>query len=62
MKHRILIVDDEPDILEFVKYNLAREGYEVFTAQNGAEALAAAAEHRPHPVSYTHLRAHETSV
>ena len=48
MKHRILIVDDEPDILEFVKYNLAREGYEVFTAQNGAEALAAAAEHRPH--------------
>ena len=40
MKHRILIVDDEPDILEFVKYNLAREGYEVFTAQNGAAAAA----------------------
>ena len=48
MSHRILLVDDEPDILEFVKYTLVKEGYEVFTAQNGAEALKAAAQHRPH--------------
>ncbi len=48
MKHRILLVDDEIDILEFVRYNLVREGYEVFTAENGAEALRLAAEHRPH--------------
>ena len=48
MSHRILLVDDEVDILEFVRYNLVREGYEVFTAENGAEALKAAAECRPH--------------
>lgn len=48
MSHRILIVDDEPDILEFVKYNLAKEGYTVFTAQNGAEALDVAARQHPH--------------
>lgn len=48
MSHRILLVDDEVDILEFVKYNLVKEGYEVFTAQNGAEALKVAAERRPH--------------
>ena len=35
MSHRILLVDDEVDILEFVRYNLVREGYEVFTAENG---------------------------
>lgn len=48
MSHRILLVDDEIDILEFVKYNLVKEGYEVHTAQNGAEALSLAAEHSPH--------------
>lgn len=48
MSHRILIADDEPDILEFVKYNLTKEGYTVFTAHNGAEALAVAAEQHPH--------------
>ncbi|WP_418992144.1 response regulator transcription factor [Alistipes sp.] len=48
MNHRILLVDDEIDILEFVRYNLVREGYEVFTAQNGEEALRIAAECRPH--------------
>ena len=48
MSHRILLVDDEEDILEFVRYNLVREGYEVYTAQNGAEALQRAAACRPH--------------
>lgn len=48
MSHRILLVDDEVDILEFVRYNLVREGYEVFTAQNGAEAIEIAARCRPH--------------
>ena len=47
MSHRILLVDDEVDILEFVRYNLVREGYEVFTAQNGAEALEKAAKESP---------------
>ncbi len=48
MSHRILLVDDEIDILEFIRYNLLREGYEVFTAQNGEEALRVAAVCRPH--------------
>ncbi len=48
MSHRILLVDDEVDILEFVRYNLTREGYEVFTAENGIEALRVAAQCRPH--------------
>jgi two-component system alkaline phosphatase synthesis response regulator PhoP len=37
--HTILIVDDEPDILEFLSYNIRKEGYKVFTASNGMEAL-----------------------
>ncbi|MEN9699488.1 MAG: hypothetical protein RLZZ301_686 [Bacteroidota bacterium] len=37
--HTILIVDDEPDILEFLSYNIRKEGYKVFTAENGIEAL-----------------------
>ena len=48
MPHRILLVDDEPDIIEFIRYNLLREGYEVYSASNGAEALQVAAQHRPH--------------
>lgn len=48
MSHRILLVDDEDDILEFIRYNLLKEGYEVFTASDGAQALERAAECRPH--------------
>ena len=33
MSHRILLVDDEDDILEFVRYNLQREGYDMYTNQ-----------------------------
>jgi two-component system alkaline phosphatase synthesis response regulator PhoP len=36
---RILIADDEPDILEIVSYNLQNEGFEVYTAKNGDEAI-----------------------
>jgi two-component system alkaline phosphatase synthesis response regulator PhoP len=36
---RVLIVDDEPDILEIISYNLIKEGYEIQTAKNGIEAL-----------------------
>jgi two-component system alkaline phosphatase synthesis response regulator PhoP len=36
---KILIVDDEPDILEFLKYSLEMNGFEVFTALNGIDAL-----------------------
>ena len=39
---KILLVDDEPDILEIVGYNLKNEGYQVYTANNGVEALKTA--------------------
>ena len=45
---KILIADDEPDILEFVKYNLEKEGYQVFTAENGNDALQIAQTNLPH--------------
>ena len=38
-KQRILLVDDEPDILEFLGFNLEMEGYEVQRANNGAEGV-----------------------
>lgn len=47
-QYKILLVDDEEDVLEFIGYNLKREGYEVFTARNGEEALQIAREKHPH--------------
>jgi two-component system phosphate regulon response regulator PhoB len=47
MTHRILVVDDEPDITALVAYHLAKAGYRVSTATNGTEALRAATEQRP---------------
>ena len=45
---RILLVDDEPDILEILKYNLTSEGYQVSTAKNGLEGVEKAKKKRPH--------------
>ncbi len=45
---RILLVDDEPDILEIVGYNLSSEGYDVYTAEDGLKAISKAKKHRPH--------------
>jgi two-component system alkaline phosphatase synthesis response regulator PhoP len=39
MSNKILLVDDDPDILEFLSYNLIKEGYVIETAENGIEAL-----------------------
>ena len=44
---KILIADDEPDILEIIQFNLQTEGYEVFTAKNGDEAIDQAKKHHP---------------
>jgi two-component system alkaline phosphatase synthesis response regulator PhoP len=44
---KILVVDDEPDILEFLEYNLKKEGYEVLTASNGEEGLGLAEREDP---------------
>ena len=41
---KILLVDDEQDILEILSYNLEKEGYKVFTANNGNEGIAKAKE------------------
>ena len=47
MAKKILIVDDEQDILELVKYNLEKEGYKCYTANNGREAVAKAKDKQP---------------
>lgn len=44
---KILLVDDEPDILEIVGYNLSAEGYDVITAENGIEAVKKARKEHP---------------
>ncbi len=49
-KYKILLVDDEPDILEFLGYNLKKEGYEVFTAADGKAAVEIALKEIPHLV------------
>ena len=45
--HTILIVDDEPDIIDFLSYTIKKEGYRVFTATNGEEAVAVAQQLSP---------------
>jgi two-component system alkaline phosphatase synthesis response regulator PhoP len=47
MSHKVLVVDDEADIVELLRYNLEFEGYEVFRASNGMEALNQARQHLP---------------
>ncbi len=46
--YKILLVDDEKDILEFLSYNLKKEGYQVFTTRNGANAIKTAVAETPH--------------
>lgn len=45
--YKILLVDDEPDILEFLSYNLKKEGYITYTANNGREAVTVAKRENP---------------
>lgn len=44
---KILLVDDEPDILEIIGYNLSAEGYQIITATDGAKAIKKAKKERP---------------
>jgi len=46
-RKKVLIADDEPDILEIVQYNLAKEGYQVVAAKDGDEALTRARNEHP---------------
>jgi two-component system alkaline phosphatase synthesis response regulator PhoP len=45
---KILLTDDEPDVLEFLSYNLRKEGYNVFSCLNGEDAIKKALEVKPH--------------
>lgn len=45
---KVLLVDDEQDILEFLSYNLEKAGYKVYTAKNGLEAIRIAEKKTPH--------------
>ena len=45
---RVLIVDDEEDIVEFLSYNLKKEGYNVETANDGKQAIKQAKSFNPH--------------
>jgi two-component system alkaline phosphatase synthesis response regulator PhoP len=47
LRKKVLIVDDEPDIVEFVEYNLMREQFEILKAYDGPTALKQAREHHP---------------
>ena len=47
-KFKILVVDDEPDIVEIISYNLAKEGFKVYSASNGIQAIKKATKHLPH--------------
>lgn len=47
---KVLIVDDEPDILEIISFNLTKEGYEILTAKNGIEGLEKVSVFKPHLV------------
>ena len=47
MSHTILVVDDEPDIVELVRYNLTQAGYRVVSASDGRQALEMARRERP---------------
>ena len=44
---KILIVDDEPDVIEILRYNLTKENYEVFKAYSGLEAIEMAVKNNP---------------
>src|ERR1044071_9431725 len=48
MRSKILVVDDEPEAVELVEFNLKQAGYEVFNAADGAEALTKARAKSPH--------------
>ena len=45
---KILLVDDEPDVIEIIRYNLDQEGYKLYTASNGKEAVEKAKKKLPH--------------
>lgn len=60
--YRVLVVDDEEDILELLKYNLKKEGYEVKTASNGVKAVEIAKSFLPDLVILDIMMPHQDGV
>ncbi|MGB3779935.1 MAG: response regulator transcription factor [Tunicatimonas sp.] len=61
-QHRVLIVDDEPDILDLLDYNLSKEGYRVKTANNGRKAVDLAAKFLPDLILLDIMMPHQDGV
>ena len=59
---KVLIADDEIDILEIIGYNLLKEGYEVITAKDGNEAIFMAKEHLPDLLILDLMMPHKTGI
>jgi DNA-binding response OmpR family regulator len=62
MRDTILVVDDEPDVIDLVRYHLHRAGYDVLIALNGLGGLASAREHRPDAIVLDIMLPHMTGV
>ncbi|WP_346237946.1 response regulator [Niabella insulamsoli] len=60
--HKILIADDEPDILEILSYNLEKEGYTVYTAKDGDEAIEKAYQTKPNLIILDMMMPKKTGV
>ncbi len=52
---KILVVDDEPDIVEFLTYNLKKEGFNIYSATNGKDALKIVSKKKRHFL-FVHLK------
>lgn len=61
-QHKVLVVDDEPDILDLLEYNLAKEGYKVKTATNGRKAVEIAAHFLPDLILLDIMMPHQDGV
>lgn len=59
---KVLIADDEPDILEILKYNLEKEGYQVITAKDGNEALDKAKHSKPDLIVLDMMMPHKSGM
>jgi len=60
--HRVLVVDDDPDILELLKYNLIKEGYEVKVAEDGVKGVQIAKTFQPDLVLIDIMMPHQDGV
>lgn len=61
-QHRVLVVDDEPDILDLLDYNLSKEGYKVKTANNGKKAVDVAGKFLPDLILLDIMMPHQDGV